>query len=807
MKGMMQEVKEGTKEKVEGAKAGLKESMEYAKADMKQTFEKLKHPMNREKNLEARDEAFERKLVATREKLERKEIAHERRQEVTEEALHKVHASKVEKEAEKGTAQHEVTPGAAGATAADVGAAGAAGAGAYGASHERERGTGLGTHEHGTGTGFGETGTGTGYGASQERGTGGEGVMGKVKHALTGKPSAERHAERGTGYGESGTGYGETGTGYGASQERGTKGEGMMGKVKHAVTGKPSAERHAETGTGYGESGTGYGETGAGCGATHGERGTGGEGVMGKVKHAVTGKPSAERHADTGTGYGHTGTVYGETGTGYGHPGPGTGYGAGTETGTGYGQAGTGYGGTHGERGTVTGYGATQEHGTEGMMGKAKEAVTRERHAGTGTGMGTGTGYGQGATQKRGTGTGTGYGTGAGTGYGHESGAGTGYGHEGGAGTGYGAESGAAGTGGGGVGIFGTIKKAFTGSSEPTAERPVETGRTGTAGQQEFAGLVLVSSAAATATPATATPATAATGEKKTCCGGKKPKVEEKKKSWPQIILEGAVAGGAAGVTVETALYPIDTIKTRLQVATSGGGINFKGLYSGLSGNLVGVLPASAIFIGVYEPVKAYLLNALPENISVAAHLAAGAAGGTAASLVRVPTEVVKQRMQTGQFPTAVNAVKTILSKEGFRGLYAGYGSFLLRDLPFDAIQFAIYEQLKIQLKKTLKRDLKDPEMAVVGAISGAITGAVTTPLDVIKTRLMTQGTSGQYKGIIDCIQKTAAQDGAGALFKGVGPRVMWIGIGGSIFFGVLEKTKQLMHKAYHTPPPSEAYF
>ncbi|CAI5480062.1 unnamed protein product [Closterium sp. Yama58-4] len=712
------EVKEGTQEKVEGAKAGLKESIEYAKADVKQTFEKLKHPMNREKNLEARDEAFERKLEATREKLERKEIAHERRQEATEEALHKVHASKAEQAAEKGTAQHGVAPGAAGATAAGAGAAGAAGAGAgaYGASHERERGAGLGTHERGTGTGYGEAGTGR------------EGVVEKAKHAVTGKPSAERHAERGTGYGETGTGYGESGTGYGAPHgERGTGREGVMEKAKHAVTGKPSAERHAERGTGYGETGTGYGETGTGYGATHGERGTGagygasqergtgGEGVMGKVKHAVTGKPSAER----GTGYGETGTGYGETGTGYG--------------------------GIHGERGTGTGYGASQERGTggEGVMGKVKHAVTGKPSAetgtgygetgtgyggthgerGTGSGMGTGTGYGHGATHERGTGTGAGYGTG------------TGYGHEGGAGTGYGAEGGtAAGTGGGGGGIMGTIKKAFTGS-------------------------------------------------------------------------KGAVAGGAAGVTVETVLYPIDTIKTRLQVASSGGGINFKGLYSGLSGNLIGVLPASAIFIGVYEPVKAFLLNALPENISVAAHLAAGAAGGTAASLVRVPTEVVKQRMQTGQFPTAVNAVKTILSKEGVRGLYAGYGSFLLRDLPFDAIQFAIYEQLKIQLKKTLKRDLKDPEMAVVGAVSGAITGAVTTPLDVIKTRLMTQGTSGQYKGIIDCIQKTAAQDGVGALFKGVGPRVMWIGIGGSIFFGVLEKTKQLMHKAYHTPPPSEAYF
>ena len=32
-------------------------------------------------------------------------------------------------------------------------------------------------------------------------------------------------------------------------------------------------------------------------------------------------------------------------------------------------------------------------------------------------------------------------------------------------------------------------------------------------------------------------------------------------------ISEGAVAGGAAGVVVETALYPIDTIKMRLQVS------------------------------------------------------------------------------------------------------------------------------------------------------------------------------------------------------------------------------------------------
>ncbi|CAD6225997.1 unnamed protein product [Miscanthus lutarioriparius] len=176
-------------------------------------------------------------------------------------------------------------------------------------------------------------------------------------------------------------------------------------------------------------------------------------------------------------------------------------------------------------------------------------------------------------------------------------------------------------------------------------------------------------------------------------------------------------------------------------MAAQGGSKNhWKGLYAGLAGNIVGVLP--------------YVQKT------------AGAIGGAAASLIRVPTEVVKQRMQMSQFKTAPDAVRLIVAKEGIKGLYAGYGSFLLRDLPFEAIQFCIYEQLRIGYRLTAKRELKDAENAIIGAFAGAITGALTTPLDVMKTRLMIQG---------------------------IEPRVLWIGIGGSIFFGVLEKTKSIL--------------
>ncbi|XP_021902577.1 probable S-adenosylmethionine carrier 2, chloroplastic isoform X2 [Carica papaya] len=260
-----------------------------------------------------------------------------------------------------------------------------------------------------------------------------------------------------------------------------------------------------------------------------------------------------------------------------------------------------------------------------------------------------------------------------------------------------------------------------------------------------------------------------------------------------RVFYEGVIAGGAAGVVVEAALYPIDTIKTRLQAARAGGKIVLKGLYSGIGGNLAGVLPASAIFLGVYEPAKQKLLKTLPENFSALAHLTAGALGGAASSIVRVPTEVVKQRMQTGQFASAPDAVRLIVAKEGFKGLYAGYGSFLLRDLPFDAIQFCIYEQLRIGYKLAAQRDLNDPENAILGAFAGAVTGALTTPLDVIKTRLMVQGSANKYKGLSDCVRTIMNEEGPRAFLKGIGPRVLWIGVGGSIFFGVLEKTKQIL--------------
>ena len=144
--------------------------------------------------------------------------------------------------------------------------------------------------------------------------------------------------------------------------------------------------------------------------------------------------------------------------------------------------------------------------------------------------------------------------------------------------------------------------------------------------------------------------------------------------------------------------------------------------------------------------------------------------------------------MLTGQFPSARLAVQHIAVHEGLlAGLFAGFGSNLLRDLPFDAIEFTSYETLKMFWKFfNGDHEPQQHETAAIGALAEMLTVAITTPLDVVKKRLMRKGgrvglsgsdglnpcSSQRYGGIVDCFMQTAREEGWSALFKGINPEL-----------------------------------
>ena len=130
------------------------------------------------------------------------------------------------------------------------------------------------------------------------------------------------------------------------------------------------------------------------------------------------------------------------------------------------------------------------------------------------------------------------------------------------------------------------------------------------------------------------------------------------------------------------------------------------------------------------------------EEITLAlTYMISASCGELASCIIRVPTEVVKQRAQAMPEHSSLSAFKEILAareESVFRGLYRGFGITIMREIPFTMIQFPLFEALKRWQANRLGKDKANPlEAAVCGSIAGGVGAAFTTPLDVLKTRIM----------------------------------------------------------------------
>ncbi|KAJ3087944.1 hypothetical protein HK102_009923 [Quaeritorhiza haematococci] len=257
----------------------------------------------------------------------------------------------------------------------------------------------------------------------------------------------------------------------------------------------------------------------------------------------------------------------------------------------------------------------------------------------------------------------------------------------------------------------------------------------------------------------------------------------------PHRYLPVLLAGGIAGTSVDTILYPLDTIKTRLQSkAGFRGSGGFSGVYSGLSSAIAGSAPSAAAFFVTYELSKRQFRNILGEDNAVPTHMLAASLGEISALIVRVPTEVIKQRLQAKQYSNIRSAVSSVYRNEGFLGFYRGYLMTVFREIPFSCIQFPLYEYLKKRVSHSRGRPAESWEAAICGSFAGGVAAALTTPLDVLKTRIMLAKVRSTNHGIVSTFKQILKEDGPKKLFAGLGPRVTWISIGGFIFLGAYEK-------------------
>jgi len=316
----------------------------------------------------------------------------------------------------------------------------------------------------------------------------------------------------------------------------------------------------------------------------------------------------------------------------------------------------------------------------------------------------------------------------------------------------------------------------------------------------------------------------------------------------PPWWLHG-LAGGLAGLTVDAALYPLDTAKTWLQrrgaaaaapsvaaaaraAATASAPAPARlRLYRGAAAALLGSAPSSALFFVVYEWCKARTAATLHARglagggdaggwLLWLAPAPASAVAEVSAIALRTPFEVVKQRLQAGLHARAGDALRALVAAGPSRGLAVGLAATVLRDVPFAAIQYTLHDAFKKALRRRrggAAGALDIWQQAAAGAAAAATAAAATTPLDVIKTRLMTQrlpesGAAGaadaapadaapadalrgprRYAGWRDAAVRIVREEGAVALLSGFRTRVVMLGLGGAIYLVTYDEAKRLL--------------
>ena len=163
------------------------------------------------------------------------------------------------------------------------------------------------------------------------------------------------------------------------------------------------------------------------------------------------------------------------------------------------------------------------------------------------------------------------------------------------------------------------------------------------------------------------------------------------------LFREQLIAGSAARGCAPTCLHPIDVLRTRLQAKGLETKLSASTFAKGIAPQFLFAFPAGALQFAAYEWSKARL--ATLKIVGAGAEISCGAIGAIAASVIRVPQEVLKQRCQADIYPNALKGMQLLLA-DGPGAFYKGYFATISRDVPWNALSFMFFAQAKSVYKK-----------------------------------------------------------------------------------------------------------
>ncbi|KAF7550615.1 hypothetical protein G7046_g7956 [Stylonectria norvegica] len=235
-------------------------------------------------------------------------------------------------------------------------------------------------------------------------------------------------------------------------------------------------------------------------------------------------------------------------------------------------------------------------------------------------------------------------------------------------------------------------------------------------------------------------------------------------------------------------------VKVRLQMRTGNAPKNMvgtlvhivkgqgpQGLYSGLSASLLRQMTYSTVRFGIYEEVKNRMARSghepsFPQLVALAA--ASGFVGGISGNCadvlnVRMQHDGVLPAAERRNYKHALDGMLRMAREEGLMSWFRGWLPNSTRAAFMTASQLASYDVAKRLLLKYTPLDDNLTTHFSASFIAGLVAATVTSPIDVIKTRVM----SGSHShGVMHLIADIYRTDGIGWMFKGWVPSFLRLG-------------------------------
>ena len=286
----------------------------------------------------------------------------------------------------------------------------------------------------------------------------------------------------------------------------------------------------------------------------------------------------------------------------------------------------------------------------------------------------------------------------------------------------------------------------------------------------------------------------------------------------PLPFIYQFVAGAIAGVSEILVMYPLDVVKTRVQLQT-GKGVG-EDAYSGMLDcfrKIIAKEGPSRLYRGITAPIlmeapkratkfaandewakvyrKMFGVTKMNQQLSILT----GASAGATESFVVVPFELVKIRLQdkaqAHKYSGMLDCVQKIIRQEGILTLYQGLESTMWRHILWNAGYFGCIFQVRALLPKASDKKGQIMNDLISGTVGGTFGTILNTPMDVVKSRIQNApkvaGGFRKYNWAWPSLGLVMREEGFGALYKGFVPKVLRLGPGGGIllvvFTGVMD--------------------